>query len=64
MKLQINQRGAWRDIVEFAPEQLEAIKLAAAPLARALGAAATWRISKDSRTGLAYLDAPAFKWRK
>lgn len=64
MKLQINQRGAWRDVVEFGPAQLPHIQAATIPLAREIGERAKWRITKDSRTAIAYLEAPEFDWSK
>lgn len=64
MKLQINQRGAWRDVVEFEPAQLAHIQAAVIALAREVGDRATWRISKDSRTAIAYLGAPNYTWSK
>ena len=64
MKLQINQRGAWRDVVEFEPAQLRHIQAAAIPLAREIGERTKWRITEDSRTAVAYLEAPSFNWSK
>ncbi len=64
MKLQINQRGSWRDIVEFEPSHLTHIQAAVIPLAREIGEWAKWRVTKDSRTAIAYLKAPGFNWSK
>jgi len=64
VKLQVNQRGAWRDVVEFEPAQLRHIQTATIPLARELGDWAVWRITQDSRTAIAYLEAPGFAWSK
>lgn len=64
MKLQINCRGAWRDVMEFEPAQLTHIQAATIPLAREIGDRAKWRITKDSRSAIAYLEAPGFDWSK
>lgn len=37
MKLQINTKGSWRDVVEFDPERGPEVEDAAASLARASG---------------------------
>ena len=64
MKLQVNTSGAWRNVVEFNQAQLRHVQAAVIPLARELGDRATWRVTEDSRTALAYLWAPKFTWRK
>ena len=64
MKLQVNQRGAWRDVAEFEESQLRHIQAAVIPLARELGDRATWRVTANSRTALGYLGAPSFNWSK
>lgn len=74
MRLQIKPAGAWRDVVEFEPEQLRAIQEAVVTLAQALGCQAhtnkpaEWRITKTvsrSPKVVAYLvPAKSFSWRK
>lgn len=63
MKLQINTAGAWRDVVKFEPHQLRHVQAATVPLAREVGDRATWRITEDARSAIAYLEAPSFHWR-
>jgi hypothetical protein len=68
MKLQINERGSWREMVEFAPERLKEVKAATLGFARAVGPGnrikgASYRVTKDGRSALAYLEAPYATWR-
>lgn len=62
MKLQVNVRGSWRNVVEFDPARLKAVMEGVKPLARVLGERPTWRISEDGRAALFYLQGPDFKW--
>lgn len=64
MKLQVNQRGAWRDVIEFDETVAPHIQRAVIPLAREIGDRATWRITTDSRTAIAYLNWPSFNWQR
>lgn len=68
MKLQINERGSWREMVEFSPERLKEVQTAALAFARAVGpgkkiGGASYRITKDGRSAISYLEAPYTKWR-
>lgn len=78
MRLQIKPGGAWRDVVEFEPEQLRAVQEAVVVLAQALGRQksrgldqAEWRITKVNPAAarspkvVAYLEpVKSFSWRK
>ena len=50
MKLQVNNSGAWKNVLEFGVEHIEAVKRAAAHLAMASASASmdgspvTWRV--------------------
>ena len=72
MKLQINARGAWRDVAEFEPEQLRQVKEATVILAQALTVGSKRDIDHSFRIiatvarspkVAAYLSGPKFKWR-
>jgi len=65
MKLQVNQKGSWRNVVEFedSREKFIAVAEAARPLARALGTSATWRIVDAADTVLGYCESTDFEWR-
>lgn len=69
MKLQINERGSWREMVEFPIENLAQLKAATIAFARAVGpgnrkGGASYRITSDGRSAIAYLEAPYRAWRK
>lgn len=77
MILQVNQRGSWQNVVEFDPQLLPRVQLAVLPLARAImrqdyvegrgESATTWRVvaaRAKSPKVIAYLEGPAFNWRK
>ena len=70
MKLQINVRGSWRDVIEFHALAQRGVREATIDLAKAAQVAAScdgnppsWRISADSRSAIAYLDTPYSQWR-
>lgn len=68
MKLQINERGAWRTLAEFPADQLKQMKAHGLTTARAVGlggktGGVTYRITRDGRSALAYLESPYKAWR-
>lgn len=67
MKLQVNQRGSWRNVVEFGDDKATFMKVAEAvlPLVNELGKSANWRIvENDGLSVVAYCGAPTFKWER
>ena len=44
LTLQVNQSGAWRNVVRFDAAKLETVSLAAGTLAKVLGSKTTWRM--------------------
>lgn len=67
MKLQINQRGSWRNVVSFDNDKKTFIAIASAvvPVARILGKSASWRITEDDGWKVvAWCEAPSFRWVK
>ncbi len=68
MKLQANERGAWRTLAEFPADQFKQMKAHGLTTARALGpgnkiGGVSYRITRDGRSALAYLEAPYKEWR-
>lgn len=47
MKLQVNTKGAWRQVLDFGAEQLAAVIEGLVPLARALGSDVRWSVVHD-----------------
>lgn len=70
MKIQVNQRGSWRNFVSFDAEggdgrdRFLQVGGAVEPLARVLGERTSWRITEDDGAVIAYLDAPDYVWRR
>lgn len=70
MKLQMNERGSWRDLAVFPDMPLERAQREVISYTRAFGSGsragrhASYRITRDGRTALAYLEAPYKAWRK
>lgn len=69
MKLQVNESGAWRDVVSFASHQLRFVQPAVTVLAREIGEPVTWRVvehdAKRPRSPrvIASCAAPSFVWK-
>lgn len=68
LKLQINERGAWRNVLAFEPSERTAVEVSAITQARSANypnskSSVTWRITGDGRSALAYLEAPYTAWR-
>ncbi len=64
MKLQINSRGSWRDILSFPPERQTLIETLAAELLENSGEKSSIRIATDDNERIAYCAAPDFAWRR
>lgn len=62
MKLQVNSKGSWRDVISFAADDAPQVREHAAALGRIAGKAAAWRIADDQNIALERCQAPDFKW--
>lgn len=63
MKLQIKDSGAWRNILDFQPEQCDDIETAGTLLLRAVRPTKTMLRIIDSERVIAYCEAPHCTWR-
>lgn len=66
MKLQLNQSGSWRNVVEFedSKERTLAVGDAAAELGKAVGGKIGFRLLDDDGDVMGYLSAPFSEWTK
>jgi hypothetical protein len=62
MKLQVNNSGAWRDVIRFDAGDEAFIRQQAANLLRLSDGKASLRIADDQNTATARCIAPAFEW--
>jgi len=62
MKLQVNNSGAWRDVIRFDAGDEAYIRLQAANLLRLSDGKASMRIADDQNTATARCIAPEFVW--
>lgn len=66
MKLQINEKGSWRNMVEFPDDREKMMDVgdAAAVLGKAVGGKATFRMLDATGEVLGYLEPPLYaEWR-
>ena len=63
MKLQINLKGSWRDVLTFPPERQALIETHAAALLADSGSRAAMRLATDDNECLAICKGPDFVWR-
>ena len=63
MKLQVNLKGSWRDVMCFHEKDEKEVRESAARLSFFSGGKAKFRIADDANTALAYCEAPFFIWR-
>ncbi|WP_153110099.1 hypothetical protein [Propionivibrio limicola] len=63
MKLQINLKGSWRDVLSFDANRQVDVRESAAALLKSSGAKEKMRISTDDNVRIAYCCAPDYQWR-
>ncbi|ARO88139.1 hypothetical protein EBAPG3_010335 [Nitrosospira lacus] len=64
MKLQVNLKGSWRDVLHSFPEKHEPeVRASAGRLAFLAGGKCKFRIADDENRALAYCEAPFFTWK-
>lgn len=63
MKLQVNNTGAWRDVIRFDLRDEASIRQHAATLVRLSDGKATLRIADDQNNATARCSGPEFEWR-
>lgn len=62
--LQVNDSGAWRNVVKGTKEQMQDIEHHVAMLARVMGGRYKWRIIDSAfNTVIGYCHAPEFTWQ-
>ncbi len=62
MKLQVNNTGAWRDVIRFDAKDEATIRQHAATLVRLSDGKASLRIADDQNTATARCVGPEFDW--
>lgn len=63
MRLQVNLKGSWRDVLHSFPAKHEQeVRESAGRLAFLAGGKAKFRIADDENRALAYCEAPFFTW--
>ncbi len=63
MRLQVNLKGSWRDVLNFPADHEEAIRASASRLACIAGDQVKFRVADDQNIAVAYLEAPFLSWR-
>jgi len=62
--LQVNDSGAWRNVVKGCSLQMQDIERPAAMIAQVMGARCKWRIIDAAfGTPIGYCEAPDFEWK-
>lgn len=62
--LQVNDRGAWRNVVTGDVQQMSDIEHHAAMIAKVMGEKCKWRIIDAAfGTPIGYCQAPEFEWK-
>lgn len=63
MKLQVNLRGSWRDVISFDSRDEHEVRSLGGRLAYLSAGHAKMRIADDQNVAQAYCDPPLFTWR-